>query len=139
GWGRGMRRAIANWYVSTSASYLAFQAVMYQQRDCWSHRDLLRLAHPVPPLDEHNLVFNWIVKGWPGVGHEAHPVKAAQVIWAFERARTADKLDLIKLITDYKLPREALPTEALTDPDIWAAMLPHMGLTAMPRNLGNMS
>jgi 60 kDa SS-A/Ro ribonucleoprotein len=84
-------------------------------------------------------VFNWIVKGWPEVGTEPHPVQAGRVIWAFERAKTAEKAEILKLITDYKLPREALPTQWLTDPDVWSAMLPHMGLTAMLRNLGNMS
>ena len=157
GWGRSLRRAVANWYVKAKASDIAFQAVKYQQRDGWSHRDLLRLAHPVAPSDDHNIVFNWIVKGWDSVGEEPHPVKAAQIIWAFERARHAkpmasehsqaaktdatpsDKRELIKLITDYRLPREALPTQWLNDPDVWAAMLPHMGLTALLRNLGNMS
>ncbi len=139
GWGRGLRRAIANWYIDARPSDVAFQAVKYQQRDGWSHRDLLRLSHPVAPTDEHNLVFNWIVKGWPGVGPEPHPQKAGQIIWAFERAKVAEKVELLKLIADYRLPREALPTQWLDDPDIWATMLPHMGLTAMLRNLGNMS
>jgi 60 kDa SS-A/Ro ribonucleoprotein len=139
GWGRGLRRAIANWYLTADPSDVAFQAVKYQQRDGWSHRDLLRLAHPVAPDDAHNLVFNWIVKGWPSVGDEPHPVKAVQIIWAYERAKTADRAELIRLIADYRLPREALPTQALTDPDIWDVMLPHMGLTAMLRNLGNLS
>ncbi len=139
GWGRGLRRTIANWYVNASAEDIAYQAVKYQQRDGWSHRDLLRLAHPVAPSNEHNLVFHWIVRGWPGVGEEPHPVKAGQIIWAYERAKTAPKREIIRLIRDYRLPREALPTEWLTDPDVWETMLPHMGLTAMLRNLGNMS
>jgi 60 kDa SS-A/Ro ribonucleoprotein len=139
GWGRGLRRAVANWYVNARPSDVAFQAVKYQQRDGWSHRDLLRLSHPSAPTDEHNLVFNWIVKGWPNVGPEPHPLKAAQLIWAFERAKTADKAEILKLIEEYRMPREALPTQWLNDPDVWATMLPHMGLTAMLRNLGNMS
>jgi 60 kDa SS-A/Ro ribonucleoprotein len=32
-----------------------------------------------------------------------------------------------------------VPTEHLTDPDVWAALLPHMGLEALVRNLGNLS
>ena len=139
GWGRGLRRAVANWYVNASAQDVAYQAVKYQQREGWSHRDLLRLSHPIAPSDDHNVVFNWITQGWPGIGDEPHPVKAAQVIWALERARTADKAEIIKLITDYRLPREVLPTQWLSDPDVWATLLPHMGLTAMIRNLGNMS
>ncbi len=45
----------------------------------------------------------------------------------------------MKLITDYRLPRETLPTQWLSDPDVWATLLPHMGLTAMIRNLGTLS
>jgi len=139
GWGRGLRRAIADWYTNVDAEDVAFQAVKYQQRDGWSHRDMLRLAHPVAPTAEHNIVFNWIAKGWPGIGDEPHPTKAAQVIWAFERAKRAEKSELLKLITDYRLPREALPTQWLTDADVWAALLPNLGLTALIRNLGNLS
>ncbi len=139
GWGRGLRRAVANWYTESPAADVAFQAVKYQSRDGWSHRDLLRLSHPVAPSTDHNIVYNWITKGWPEVGAEPHPVEAARVIWAMERARTADKPELLKLIADYRLPREVLPTTWLNDPDVWAAMLPHLGLTALLRNLGNLS
>jgi 60 kDa SS-A/Ro ribonucleoprotein len=46
GWGRGLRNAVGDWYVYRDADDLAHQAVKYQQRDGWSHGDLLRLAHP---------------------------------------------------------------------------------------------
>ena len=58
GWGRGLRRGIANWYNSKPSSQLAYQVVKYQQRDGWGHRDLLRLSHPKPASPEHKLVFN---------------------------------------------------------------------------------
>lgn len=48
GWGRGLRRAVGDWYVDRDADALAYQLVKYQQRDGWSHRDLLRLAKPQP-------------------------------------------------------------------------------------------
>src|SRR5262245_56457212 len=43
GWGRGLRRAIAGWYLTRPVDELAYQAVKYPQRNGWSHRDLLRL------------------------------------------------------------------------------------------------
>ena len=49
GWGRGLRNAVGRWYVNREADDLAHQAVKYQQRDGWSHGDLLRLAHPKAP------------------------------------------------------------------------------------------
>ena len=47
GWGRGLRRGIAAWYTGQPVDRLALQAVKYRQRGGWTHRDLLRLAHPV--------------------------------------------------------------------------------------------
>src|SRR5258708_2695391 len=46
GWRRGLRSAIAEWYLSKPATELAYQMLKYQQRNGWSHRDLLRLSHP---------------------------------------------------------------------------------------------
>ena len=45
-WGRGLRGAIAAWYNDKSVDRVAYQAIKYRERDGWSHRDLLRLAHP---------------------------------------------------------------------------------------------
>ena len=41
GWGRGLRRAIGQWYThGKEAEQLAYQVTKYQQRNGWSHRDL---------------------------------------------------------------------------------------------------
>ena len=63
GWGRGLRNAVGGWYVSREADDLAHQAVKYQQRDGWSHGDLLRLAHPKAPSTQHDAVFRWMLCG----------------------------------------------------------------------------
>jgi 60 kDa SS-A/Ro ribonucleoprotein len=139
GWGRGLRRAVGSWYTQATPTHLALQAVKYQQRDGWSHRDLLRLSHPKTTSDAQRIIFDWIVRGWSSVGELPHPIKAIQMIWAYERAKVVNKDELIGLITNYRLPREAIPTQWLTDPDVWAALLPHLGITAILRNLGNMT
>src|SRR5437773_11088926 len=61
GWGRGLRNAVGRWYVSREADDLAHQAVKYQQRDGWSHADLIRLAHPKAPSAQHDAVFRWML------------------------------------------------------------------------------
>jgi hypothetical protein len=66
---------------------LAYQAVKYQQRDGWSHRDALRLAHAQPPTDQHAIIFHWMVKGWADVGAAPHPEAAVRLIWAMERGK----------------------------------------------------
>jgi 60 kDa SS-A/Ro ribonucleoprotein len=140
GWGRGARRAVAAWYQGLPAGKLAYQAIKYQNRDGWGHRDLLRLAHPVAADETQNAVFHWITQGWPGVGEEPHPDEALATIWAFERARRAQSAaEVAGLIRGYRLPREAIPTERLNDREVWAALLDDMPLTAMIRNLATMT
>lgn len=139
GWGRGTKRAFAGWYRGMPEDRLALQAIKYQQRDGWSHGDLLRKAHPVPKTERQKAIFHWMVKGWDAVGAEPHPDDVLAQIWAFERAKTAKRKDLLSLIADYGLPHECVPNEAKGDPEVWAAMLPQMGLGAMVRNLGKMT
>jgi 60 kDa SS-A/Ro ribonucleoprotein len=55
---------------------------------------------------------------------------------------TPSSKDTAKIITEFNLPREAIPTEHLNSPEVWEALLyagQGMPLTAMIRNLGNMS
>jgi 60 kDa SS-A/Ro ribonucleoprotein len=143
GWGRGTMRAFARWYTEMEASRLALQAVKYQSRDGWSHRDLLRKAHPVAKDERQQAIFHWMTKGWEGVGEVAHPDQVLAMLWAFERAKslreTKDVDLLCGLIRDHRLPHECVPTEMKRHPEIWEALLPEMGLTAMLRNLGKMT
>lgn len=140
GWGRGLRRAIGNWYTAMDSGRLAYQAVKYQQRDGWSHRDALRLAHPKAPTEMHDLLFHWMTQGWDAVPAAPQDDKAYQTVWAFEQAkRTDSEVDIIKLISTYRLPWEAIPTQWLASAAVWEALLPDMPLTALLRNLARLT
>jgi 60 kDa SS-A/Ro ribonucleoprotein len=139
GWGRGARQAIAAWYAQPAAR-LALQVVKYGQRDGWSHRDLLRLAHPQAPTEQHQALYYWITRGWPGVGDEPHPDPALRLIWAFERAKRAESVaEIARLIRDERLPREAVPTRWLSHAEVWEALLEQMPMTALIRNLATLT
>jgi 60 kDa SS-A/Ro ribonucleoprotein len=146
GWGRGTMRAFARWYNDMDAGRLAVQAVKYQSRDGWSHRDVLRKAHPMASSAQHQAIYDWICNGWDeraggGGLHPPEPVLA--MIGAFERAKRmkerADIGALGALVTQYALPHECVPTEMKQHPQVWEALLPQMGLTAVLRNLGKMT
>jgi 60 kDa SS-A/Ro ribonucleoprotein len=143
GWGRGTMRAFAGWYNDMDAGRLALQAVKYQSRDGWSHRDVLRKAHPRAKTERHQAIYNWIVKGWPSVGEAPHPDEVLRTIWAFERAKhlttRADLPALCALVADCGLPHECVPNEMKQFPEVWEALLPRMGLTAVLRNLAKMT
>lgn len=134
GWGRGTRNAIARWYTDKDLNRLALQAAKYQQRNGWSHRDLLRLSHPKTDDFHKNGIFKWIVKGNIDEGVEA------PLIHAYEKAKRATSVkEIVSLIDDFNLPRECIPTQFLKEKDVWGALLERMPMTAMVRNLGNMS
>ena len=45
----------------------------------------------------------------------------------------------MKLIDEFDLPREAIPTQWLNELEVWDALLQRMPMTAMIRNLGKMT
>jgi 60 kDa SS-A/Ro ribonucleoprotein len=138
GWGRALKRAVADWYLEMPVDRLASQVIKYQQRDGWSHRDMLRLAHPQTDADDRDSIFRWVVGGMDRVGTKAEELHPQ--ILAFEAAKRATSAnDIIKLIQDHNLPREAIPTQFLTDAKVWEALLTNMPLTAMVRNLATMT
>ena len=155
GWGRGLRNAVGDWYVYRDADDLAHQAVKYQQRDGWSHGDLLRLAHPKAPSAQHESVFRWLLAGADSLGErevkrkvrgEDRVAKYGAVgalpkpIEAFEQAKRASNAgEIVKLINEFDLPREAIPTQWLNEVAVWEALLERMPMTAMIRNLGKMT
>jgi 60 kDa SS-A/Ro ribonucleoprotein len=133
GWGRVAKEGIQAWYQGKDAPDLAYQLAKYQSRDGWSHRDLLRLAKPVPKDNEHSLCYGW------AVGKEAD-LRSLPLLDAVERAKKAeDAKTICALIRDANLPRECIPTEWLSETEVWAALLEKMPLTAMIRNLATMT
>jgi 60 kDa SS-A/Ro ribonucleoprotein len=155
GWGRGLRNAVGRWYVSREADDLARQAVKYQQRDGWSHADLIRLAHPKAPSARHDSFFRWMLNGADSLGEREVKRKVRgedrvarygavgelpKLIEAFEQAKRATNvIQVVKLIDEFDLPREAIPTQWLNEVAVWDALLQRMPLTALVRNLGKMS
>jgi 60 kDa SS-A/Ro ribonucleoprotein len=145
--GNGFKRALSRWY-SKPADRLALQLVKYQQRDGWSHRDLLRLAHTSPATDDHNILYSWAVKGWGAEPDDPPPSEdqirgdddPLRLMIGFELAKRAESAgEVASLIQRYNLPRECVPTQFLNATAVWEAMLPGMPMTAMIRNLGKMT
>jgi 60 kDa SS-A/Ro ribonucleoprotein len=143
GWGRGLRRAIGTWYASMDDRQLAYQLVKYRQRNGWTHTDTLRKAHPMPINATQGELYKWVTKNTEATWKDAptHPEDdALAFIWAFERVQAAaDLKTVLYLIQTFDLPREALPTQWLNNSEVWEALLEKMPMTALIRNLGNMS
>jgi 60 kDa SS-A/Ro ribonucleoprotein len=137
GWGRGLRRAVADWYLGKEPEALAYQLVKYQRRDGWSHRDLLRLAKPRPERGSAtDLALAWAVGKAEDELAEATP----QLLHAHRAALSAETPErTAELVTSTRLPWEAIRSEHLRSEVVWRALIPTMGLGALVRNLARMT
>lgn len=137
GWGRGIRRAFAAWYNDKTPLKLAEQLVKYANRDKWTHADVLRLAHVTPATSTHDALFTHVVGKAKDVVIDDDV--AAYISAVDELKSETDVKKAVKLITDYRLPREVIPTSMMNEKAIWEALVPHMGMTALVRNLATMT
>jgi 60 kDa SS-A/Ro ribonucleoprotein len=137
GWGRGLRRAVASWYTDRDPDALAYQLIKYQQREGWSHRDLLRLAKPRPVADgATDLALRWAV----GKLDTDLPPATPELLRAHRSAMNAGTPEeTAQLVASKRLPWEALKSEHLAADVVWHALIPTMGIGALVRNLGRMT
>ena len=135
GWGRGMRRAFGEWYTNQKPTGLAMNLVKYANRDGWTHRDILRLAHPKADGVYQQLLAYAADKPYKFAGTEVGDFMDAVLT-----VKNSKDVELVsQLIHDSKLPREVVPTELLSESLVWEALLPHMGTTALVRNLATLT
>ena len=141
GWGRGLRTAIARWYLEQPVGELACGILRAREQNGWAHRDLLRMSHPKPKNPLQNALFQWAVEG--ELGHLA-PLNIANTelrpVYAHERAReAADEREVLQLIEHYRMTDETVPAEWKKSAAVWEALLEYMPYPAVLRNLDIMA
>lgn len=136
GWGRGMRRAVGNWYLTRDESEIAYQYLKYKQRGGWAHRDLLRSAHPLvesgqAATDAQRAMFDVICGRTPDL--DALPLVAA----AAKAHETRTVPGWVALIRENPhLTWEMFPSEALGEAAVWEALFySNLPMGALIRNL----
>ena len=134
GWGRTLVRAFRNWYQEKDPNGLSFQLAKYQQRDGWSHRDILRLCHPRPIDKQHDILYKWAVGKNEPDDEVFGLVKTLELLKKVESEE-----DVIQILLNEKVQREIIPTEYLKSHKVWELLYPQLGMTALIRNLGSMS
>lgn len=138
GWGRALKRGIGDWYSEKAIDDLVYQLSKYKSRDGWSHRDLLRLSHPRAKNPAQIELFKKIAYDNLPEDHKRNP--ELERYYAAEHATySSDVKQVVDLISRYNLPHEVINRDLLTDKKIWEALLEHMPLGAMIRNLGKLT
>lgn len=132
-WGRALRRAVADWYLQKDAADIAYQITKYQNRNNWSHHDLLHQCHAKPKDQAQSACFRWAKNG-------QIIENAPELLSVVEQVKHANSdAEVAALIRKHRLAREVIPTERLNSVAVWEALLEHMPMTALLRNLGKMS
>lgn len=140
GWGRGLRKGLRGWYEAKTVRELAFQALKYQNREGFTHRDVFRLAHPLATENDRAALYAWIVRGdVPGDEHAS-----LEILRAHARAKATEAAGVgaeacAEMVRTSGLPREALPSVWLREPRVWEALLPALPMTGLIRNLATLT
>jgi 60 kDa SS-A/Ro ribonucleoprotein len=130
GWSRGLRKAVANWYLCKSDDKLAYQVVKYRSRSGYTHRDVLRLCHPKTSDERTNQLYRYMV------GKECIPDLLPEIIKGYEYLRTVAAIkDIPEVIEKYGLTWEMIPNEMLNVQSVLKSLLLNMPLNALMRNL----
>jgi 60 kDa SS-A/Ro ribonucleoprotein len=131
GWGRMMRRAVAAWYEDKPVEDVAYQMVKYRTRNGYTHRDLLRLAHPHTNDVGRAALFDC------ATGRNVPATDLPGVMQVFARLQSTPVRDLPAVLTRGETRGatwEMLPPEALTSPDVWRVLVDNgMPMTALTR------
>lgn len=153
GWGYLPKTYIAKWYLDKPVDKLVRDVTKYQQRNGWSHADLLRKVRPAADMlgaaeDEkiRGDIFSYVVGKGISVDHEtlhgsgSRGVSIYAYLGAVEEIKHEDDpARVASLIVDHGLPREVVPTQMLNHKVVWEALLQNMPTMAMVRNLATMT
>lgn len=150
GWGRAHRHAIVNWYMNKCKNPTAVARLItkYRNREGWTHRDVVRLAHPKATDDTLNIILKFIMKGFiearaladKQMGNDDKLMKMIAFLEATEKAkRCTDEDEMVKMIQTHGLEREHIPTQLLNSRKVWEALIMNLKMEAAIRNLGKIT
>ncbi|MBD2314547.1 TROVE domain-containing protein [Desertifilum sp. FACHB-1129] len=137
GMGKVIREAGKQWLSREDVKGLAYQLLKYQQRQGFAHRDALRLFHVKPPTEDHNLLFQWVVKGWDELPSEI-PSEVMAQIWWFEWLKRHPQ-ESERAIAQGRLTHEMAAPVGKMDRGAWQLLFDEMPIGAMLRNLASLT
>lgn len=150
GIGRGLKNAIARWYLSKDQSRVLQQVLKYQNREGLSHRNMILCAHPKTNDKFFNSLFKAIIdidnisKEFTSEMVLDWICKTREVNWEFypfvkNLGKLENTNDIIAAIKRFGLTRENIPTRFLNDKEIWRALLEKMPYIALVRNINKLT
>ncbi len=137
GFGKVVREAGKNWFAKEDVKGLAYQLLKYQQRHGFSNRDALRLFHVKPITEDHQKLFEWVVKGWEVLPEEIPSAALAQIWWYEWLKRNPEKTN--EAIIQGHLTHEMAAPVGKMERSAWQLLFHEMPIGALLRNLGSLT
>ena len=139
--GRALRSALASWFLAGEVDAIAWKACKARQRvtpagETFALRDALRIAHPKADTAERRALLGWLA-GKVSDGEARSQVRAVDAFLSAQAVTT--EAAAIAIATERKVPWEFLPSGLLASPAVWEALVPHLGMTALLRNLARLT
>jgi 60 kDa SS-A/Ro ribonucleoprotein len=137
GGGRALNGAVRAWMNRMDTERLALQMVKYRNRAGWTWRDVMRRYRPRPPGPasedrRRDALYAWAAR------KPCATADLPKIVTDTEIASTINIEDLAKHVDATGLPWECVPSEATTRKDVLGAILNHMPLMAMVRQLSKL-
>ena len=133
GWSKGLCKGVSKFYTERKPEQVAYQMVKYRNRAGFTHKDVIRLAHPRTKDEITNSLFKY------AVGKATEAETPSELVQTYGLAQTATVEELVTLIKTVNLTWEMVPTDKLNNVDVLSALLVKMPLTALIRNLNRFS
>jgi 60 kDa SS-A/Ro ribonucleoprotein len=136
-WNKTMKNYISQWYLTKSPSDLLYLITKYQNRNNWTHKDVIRLCHVKTNDFYLNQIFRFIIKGLePNISYSEH----FNYIFAIKSLATETNINkVIELIKLHNLVREQIPTKWLNYNSVWSVLIVRMPDIALLKNLNKIT
>lgn len=118
--GMGFQKAVGRWYNEKPIDKLAYQMVKYRQRNGYDHARLLRLSKRVQSNARPELspLLDW------ALGKDVDLDHLPETVRGFELAKMVKTpAEVARVIRDYHLSWEMIPTEMLNEVVVWEQLL----------------
>lgn len=136
-----LKRAYMNMFTQDEPGRVVYRYLKARSRktgsgEPFSPADLLRLAKPTPTNEVQDAMFA-LISGRKTPMEVSGFFDAAKGYYEAQLADTPAKA--VRAILAYRVPWEFLPDSVLKYPEVWEALIPTLGITALIRNLSRMT
>lgn len=144
GWGRGLRRAVNNWYLHQDPQKLAENVTRFIGMHSWTHKDIMKLAHTCSKNPAQNAIISYVVNGMETAQKLFNDMPEAQAIIEYLKnvrslKHSTNATTASLLISAHSFAFECVPPGLYRSKEIWHVLIPKMSVLSILKVLRRLS